>query len=220
MFKPAGKVGNNFHLRRGANWFVIHWAKPLSFLQKSSWGSGVSHPSSTPGDESMDTLRVWELRRWEDIGHKSLTVLLLWVWVRWWRPCGLIGHPRQLVWLRVMSVPSNAQRQWDPSPRLSQVEAETERLLALRWWGTGPRLAGAASTGATTSWRNCLSTRPRLPSVHLCPLHPWLGCISRDKQPLKVDKAVFSSLSPTTQFVHSFKIIPRRRAEVCSSHDL
>ena len=34
-------------------------------------------------------------------------------------------------------------------------------------------------------------------------LHPLLGCISRDKQPLKVDKAVFSSLSPATQFVHS-----------------
>lgn len=69
--------------------------------------------------------------------------------------------------------------------------------------GRVPRLTGAASTEGSEG--AVYPTRPRLPSAYLCPPPPPGLCISRDQRPLKV---AFSSLSPTAQLVHYFKIIP------------
>ena len=105
-----------------------------------------------------------------------------------------------------MSVPSDAQRWWEPSPSSAKWKQKQRRLLASRQrggWGDGARDSPGQSAPRTL--KELFIQQDPGSHLHTSAPHRLLGCISRVQRPLKV---AFSSLSPTAQLVHSFKIIP------------
>lgn len=90
-------------------------------------------------------------------------------------------------------------------PQLSQVEAETEAAAGLKAERrVGDWACDSLGQPALRALKELFTQQDPGSHLHTFAPHPLLGCISRDQRPLKV---VFSSLSPTTQLVHSFKII-------------
>lgn len=94
-------------------------------------------------------------------------------------------------------------------PQLSQVEAEAEVAAGLREGRRGSG-GGQGLAGYCQLWlvpKELFTQQdPRPHRSHLCHSYPLLGCVSRDQQPLKVDKAALFWLPAAAQLVLSYKI--------------
>ena len=211
MFETVGKVGNNFHLRAWRQLVLNSFcAKPPPFSRNPPGVLGFPTPNSA---QWMSRRTPWGFGNWG--GERTLATK---VWLSCF--CGFESESSENVvralWSNRSSPPA-CLTQGDEcpqrcsavvgaQPQLSQVEAETEAAAGLK----AEKRVGVGSPDslgqpALRALKELFIQQDPGSHLHTSAPHRLLGCISRDQRPLKV---AFSSLSPTAQLVHYFKIIP------------
>lgn len=150
----------------------------------------------------MDTQRVWEPRRWEDLGHKI-----------WWSCfCGLESDSSEnvvrILWSNRSSRPA-CLTQGDECPLLcsavvgaqpSQVEAEVAAGLRVGMSGSGRGQWLAGESGTDQFQRSCLRSRIQGPNSVSPPLLPPAGMYFQRPTTSKSGQSCFSGHLPPRSF--------------------